>query len=119
MYFTNGNYLNIKALDSYFYLFYRQQLFEQPHIAASHISFLRSYFENINLEVPHQVVFMDETRVYANGNESKIWNDVTSQSIKKTRPGRSKMCIMLHAGTQNGFVSGKYISFRHEVGRLP
>jgi hypothetical protein len=50
-------------MGSYFYLFSRQHLFEQHHIAASHISFLRTYFENTNLEVPHQVVFLDETWV--------------------------------------------------------
>jgi hypothetical protein len=46
--FINDSYLNISTLDSFIYLFiyfYRQQLFEQPHIAASHISFPRSYFE--------------------------------------------------------------------------
>jgi hypothetical protein len=93
-------------LDSYFYLFSRQQLFEQPHIAASCISFLRSYFENMNLEVPHQLVFLDETWVYANGSESKIWSDGTSQSVKKRGQTTSTRYIILHSGTWNGFVSG-------------
>jgi hypothetical protein len=93
-------------LDSYFYLFSRQQLFEQPHISPNHISFLRTYFENMNLEVPHQVVFLDETWVYANGSESKIWRDGSSQSVKKRGLTTSTRYIILHAGTQNEFVSG-------------
>jgi hypothetical protein len=101
----------------YFYLFSRQQLFEQPHTATSHISFLRSYFENMNLEVPHQVVFLDKTRVYMNGSESKIWSDGTSQSVKKRGPTTSTRYFILHAGTRNGFVSG--VSFRYKVRRLP
>jgi hypothetical protein len=98
-------------LDSYFYLFSRQQLFEQPHIAANHISFLRTYFENMNSEVPHKVVLLDETWVYANGSESKIWSNETSQSVKKRGLTTSTRHIILHAGTQNGFVSGASLIF--------
>jgi hypothetical protein len=60
----------------------------------------------MNLEVPHQVVFLDETWVNANGSESKIWSDGTSQSAKKRGPTTSTRYIILHAGTQNRFVSG-------------
>jgi hypothetical protein len=121
MYFINGNCLNISTLVFYFQLFYSQQLFEQPHIAASHISFLRSYFENINLEDPHQVVFMDETWVHMNGSESNMWSDDTSQSVKKRRPTTSTMYIILHAGTRNGLVSGTSLIFVSgtKFGRLP
>jgi hypothetical protein len=58
-----------------------------------------SYFENMNLEVPHQVVFLVETWVYANGSELKMWSDVTSQSFMKRRPTTSTRYIVLHAGT--------------------
>jgi hypothetical protein len=75
------------------------------------ISVLRSYFADINLEVPHQVVFLDETWVYANGSESKMWSDGTSQSVKKRGPTTSSRYIILHDGTQNGFVSGASLIF--------
>jgi hypothetical protein len=65
----------------------------------------------MNLEVPHQVVFLDGTWVYANGSELKMWSDGTSQSVKKRRPTTSTRYIVLHAGTRNGFVSGASLIF--------
>jgi hypothetical protein len=59
----------------------------------------------MNLEIPHQVVFLDETWVYANGSELKMWSDGTSQSVNKRRLTSTRY-IVLHAGTQDGFVSG-------------
>jgi hypothetical protein len=59
-------------------LFYSLQLFKQPHVAVSFIMFLRIYFENMNSEVPHEVVFLDEIWVFSNSSESKIWDDGTS-----------------------------------------
>jgi hypothetical protein len=52
----------------------------------------------MNLEVPHQVVFLDEAWVYANGSELKMWSDGTSQSVKKRRPTSTRY-IVLHAET--------------------
>jgi hypothetical protein len=65
----------------------------------------------VDLEVPHQVVFLHENWVYVNGSESKIWSDGTSQSVKKGRPTTSIRYIILHAGTRNGFVSGASLIF--------
>jgi hypothetical protein len=56
-------------------------------------------------------VFLVETWVYANGSESKIWRDGTSQSVKKRGLTTSTRYIILHAGTQNGFVSGASLIF--------
>jgi hypothetical protein len=50
-------------------------------------------------------VFLDENWMYANGSKSKLWSDGTSQSIKKKRPTICTRYIILHIGTQNGFVS--------------
>jgi hypothetical protein len=69
-----------------------------------------SYFENMNLDVPHQVVFLVETWVYTNGSELKMWIDGTSQSFMKRRPTSTRY-IVLHAGTRNGFVSGASLIF--------
>jgi hypothetical protein len=76
------SYLNISWIPTSNY-FTGNNFLSSPHIAASRISFLRSYFENMNLEVPHQMVFLDETWVYANGSELKMWSDGTSQSDSK------------------------------------
>jgi hypothetical protein len=80
MYLINGSCL-ISTSNSYFLLFYRQKALEKPHIAASHTSFLRSYFKNMNLEALYQIVFLDEKWGYANGTEFKMWSDVSSQSL--------------------------------------
>jgi hypothetical protein len=50
---------------------YRQQLFEQPQIAANCIMFLRKYLENMNFVIPHWVVILNETVVSANGSSIK------------------------------------------------
>jgi hypothetical protein len=60
----------------------------------------------MNLEVPHQVVFLHKTWVYSNGSESKIWSDGTRQSVKKGGPRTSTRYNILHAGKRNVFVSG-------------
>jgi hypothetical protein len=86
-------------LDFYLYLFSRQQRFGQSHIAASHISFLKTYFENMNSEFPHQLVFLDEAWANVNGNVSKIWNDGISQSVKKMGATVSTRYIILCGGT--------------------
>jgi len=39
---------------------------------------LISYSENMNSEILHQVVFLDDTWVFASVPESKIWNDDTN-----------------------------------------
>jgi hypothetical protein len=52
-------------------------------------------------------VFLDETWVYANDSESRMWIVGTVKSVKKIKPTASDTrYIILHAGTQNGFVSG-------------
>jgi hypothetical protein len=45
------------------------------------------------------MVFVDETWVYANGSESNVWGDGTSQSVKR-RPATSTRYIVLRAGTE-------------------
>jgi hypothetical protein len=51
----------------------------------------------MNLQAPHQVMFLDETWVNANDSESKMWSDGTSQSIKKRTPLTSTWHIVSHA----------------------
>jgi hypothetical protein len=50
----------------------------------------------MNLQAPHKVVFLDETWVNANGTESKMWSDGTSQSVKKRTPITSTRHIVSH-----------------------
>jgi hypothetical protein len=57
----------------------------------------------MNLEVLHQIVFLEGTWMYANCNEPNIWSDGTRQSVKNGRLTRTKH-IMLHARTKNRFV---------------
>jgi hypothetical protein len=93
--------------------------FEQPNIAASLTRFLRSCSGNMNSDGPHRVMFLYETLVFANGTESRIWNDSTSQSAKK-RPVLYARYSIAYAVTQSGYVSGASFNFcfRCQVGRL-
>lgn len=63
MYFMCGSYINISTLVSYFWLFCRQQLFDHPPHCCQSYQLLRCYFKNLNLEVRHDVVFLNETCV--------------------------------------------------------
>jgi hypothetical protein len=58
--------------------------------------FLRSCVENMNLEVPHQVVFQDETWMYANGSESKMSSYGSIQFVKKRRPTTGTRYMLEH-----------------------
>jgi hypothetical protein len=103
--------LMIKCWDYLFWLYYRQ-LFEQPHIAASHILFLTNYSENMNIKkIPRQVAFIDATWVFASGSNIKVWSDSTSLCARKRRPPSSTRYITVHDGTWNGFVSGGSLIF--------
>jgi len=75
----------------------------------------------MNSEIPHLVVFLDETWVFAIGIEPRILSDGTSQTAKKKRPTASTRYSIVHAGTLNGFVycSKFNICFRCQVRRLP
>jgi hypothetical protein len=86
-------YLNIGALDTYFWLVYRLQLFEQLHIAANLIKFLRSYSENMNSEIQHEEVLLDEICVFANSSNSKIWNVAIASLLR--RRGQHQVSGML------------------------
>jgi hypothetical protein len=62
-------------------------------------------------------LFLKKVGVFANGSESKIWSDGTSQSTRRRRRRRrrrrtamSTRCIIVHAETQNGFVSGESLT---------
>jgi hypothetical protein len=69
-----------------FLLFYKHQVFKQPHYnATSHNMFLMKYFENMSLEILHWVVFLGGTWVFMNGSNTKMWSDGTSQSARKRR----------------------------------
>lgn len=72
------------------------------------------------LEVPHQVEFLDEALVHANGSEPEINSDGSSQSVRKRGQATRLRCINLHAWTQNGFVSrARFIFVSGTVRRFP
>jgi hypothetical protein len=61
----------------------------------------------MNSEIPHQVVFLDESWVFATGSESKICHGGTSQSTKMRGLTTSSGHIIVHAGTLNDFFLGR------------
>ncbi|KAF5288666.1 hypothetical protein FQR65_LT11979 [Abscondita terminalis] len=67
----------------------RRGLFEQNHIAASRVRFLREYFHEKEIAL-YDPVFMDETWIFSRGSPKRSWHDASKQSIKKKALGEGK-----------------------------
>jgi hypothetical protein len=51
---------------------------------------------NLNLQMLHQVLFLDETWAFANGSNIKMWSDCTSQYTRKARSATITKYITMH-----------------------
>ncbi|KAI4467863.1 hypothetical protein MML48_2g00015386 [Holotrichia oblita] len=60
---------------------------------------------------PRPVVFLDETWIYEKGNKGKSWQNDSVKSVRKPEGYDGKRFIILHAGTENGFISGASLMF--------
>ncbi|KAB0790761.1 hypothetical protein PPYR_15551, partial [Photinus pyralis] len=67
---------------------------EQSHVVSMRNVFLRKYIRNLESEVPHDFVFLEETWVFSRG---------------ATKHG--KRYIIIHAGGRNGFTDGSSLIF--------
>lgn len=82
----------------------RRALMERPNIALRRAEFLRKYKANQNSTVKRQVVFLDETWIFAKGNTKRSWQDESVKSVRKPEGYEGKRFIVLHAGHRGGFV---------------
>jgi hypothetical protein len=65
----------------------------------------------MNFEISHQIVFVDESWVFTRGSDTDVRSDGIIQCAKKRRQAPGTRYITMHAGTQNGFVSGASLIF--------
>ena len=90
----------------------RRGLCEQSHVVAKRHKFLRLYLKNRNSPEPRQVVFIDETWVFSKGSSKKTWQDDSVKSLQQpTKTSDGKRYIIVHAGTENGFLEGASFIF--------
>ncbi|KAJ8939886.1 hypothetical protein NQ318_023226 [Aromia moschata] len=56
------------------------------------------------MQFSRQLVFLDETWIFAKGNQTKSWQDESKKSVRKPEGYEGKRFIVLHAGSNKGFV---------------
>lgn len=67
----------------------------------------------MNLEVPHQVVFLEESWMHTSGSELKMLVMALASPLRRG----DQQYIILLAGTRNGFLSvASFICFRWKSG---
>ncbi|KAK4885544.1 hypothetical protein RN001_001815 [Aquatica leii] len=88
----------------------RKALCEKTSIASMRIKFLRSYITYKKQDIYKQFVYLDETWIFAKGSNKRIWQDSSSKCFKNLG-GEGKRYIVLHAGTEDGFVEGADLIF--------
>uniref|UniRef100_A0A6P7G4Q8 Uncharacterized protein LOC114337704 n=1 Tax=Diabrotica virgifera virgifera TaxID=50390 RepID=A0A6P7G4Q8_DIAVI len=90
----------------------RQVLCELSNVVSKRWHFLRKYVNNKTSDSPRQVVFLDETWIFAKGNMSKSsWQDGTTKCYSSNRSGNGKRYIILHAGNDEGFIPDASLIF--------
>ncbi|XP_030757761.1 uncharacterized protein LOC115883532 [Sitophilus oryzae] len=89
----------------------RKYLMEQPYIAQKRLQFLRQYKENQISDCSFRPVFLDETWIYSKGGFKKSWQDGSLQTVRKTS-GEGVRYIVLHAGSEDGFVENASLVFK-------
>lgn len=89
----------------------RRALMEKTTIAAQRATFLRKYQENLKLQFPRNVVFLDETWIFSKGTKMLSWQDGSSKSVRKPLGFDGKRFVVLHAGNKEGFVTNGSLIF--------
>ena len=84
---------------------------ERTNISSLRACFLRKYMENRGITYPRQVIFLDETWIYAKGNKTLSWQDNSLKSVRKPEGYDGKRFIVVHAGSSKGFVQGASLLF--------
>lgn len=80
---------------------------ERGDIVAWRCRFLREIIK----KSPKDVVWLDETWVNAGHCKERAWTDDSLQGTMKTPVGKGKRLILLHAGTEEGFIPNAMLLF--------
>lgn len=90
----------------------RKILCEQQHIVSKRWSFLRKYLANLKSENSKPVVFLDETWIFAKGNQTKYsWQDGSKYCYSRVSSGNGKRYVIVHAGSRAGFLPDASLVF--------
>ncbi|CAG9821864.1 unnamed protein product [Phaedon cochleariae] len=65
----------------------RRLLVEKTDISLMRAEFFRKFYENRNSSFPRQIVFLDQTWLFAKGNKMKSWQDQSTKSVRKPEAG--------------------------------
>lgn len=87
---------------------------KKSYIAEQRINFLRKYKSNKENEML-DVVFLDETWIFAKGSKRKSWQDDSSKSVKNKSTSEGKRYIVLSAGNKNGFIPNSSLVFQSKL----
>lgn len=90
----------------------RQALLEKPNIAAKRETYLKVIMENRNLpdELQKDIVYLDESYIHSSYKIKKCWQSIDSIGVTEDI-SKGKRWILIHAGTENGFVPNALLMF--------
>lgn len=88
---------------------------ERSDVVAQHHRYLRQV--HAYREQSYHFVYLDETWVNENHAKIKQWHDKNSETImgKKIPIGRRRRLILLHAGSEDGFVQNDELLFQSKT----
>ena len=90
----------------------RKVLCELSCVVGKRWKLLRNYIKNMKSENSRQVVFLDETWIFAKGNSDKCsWQDETKNCILNISLNNVKRYIVVHAGNNEGFIPNASLIF--------
>lgn len=90
----------------------RKILIEKPEIIAARCQFLRT-LRRIRSETPDkEIIYLDETWYNQFDMKTHAWLDDSEISGMKTVVGKGKRLIVVHAGSENGFVKDALLVMR-------
>ncbi|KAH9644942.1 hypothetical protein HF086_010150 [Spodoptera exigua] len=90
----------------------RSALIEKPHIAAKREQYLKIIMDNRNLpqELQKQIIYLDESYIHSSYKLKKCWQSVDVSGVKHNI-SKGKRYIIVHAGSEKGFVPNALLIF--------
>lgn len=90
----------------------RRALMERKDIVVQRNKYLRVIDQNRKSSSPRPEIYLDETWVNQNECVSKCWTVADGSVGPKLKTGKGARYIIVHAGGEDGFVPGAFLSFR-------
>ena len=89
----------------------RRILMEKPAVVAARARFLRA-MKRVRSEESHRpIIYLDETWFNQHDYQEKAWLDETEFSGRKAVIGKGKRLVIVHAGSEAGFISNALLTF--------